>query len=200
MNLLQQGGVMIWPIIVLSVPALAIILERFVVFTTSRFMNPKQLQDITARMENGDIAGAQTAAEEISPLCAPLFAAIFENTTRENREKTATAAGQGILFSLGRRLEFLATTASAAPLMGLLGTVLGMIDAFSRLAASGSAVDITTLAGGIWQALLTTAAGLAVAIPAVLAHAWFRRQQEKAAFAMQTTANTLISALDKLGV
>ncbi len=62
-----------------------------------------------------------------------------------------------------------------------------MIKAFSRLSASGN-VDITMLAGGIWQALLTTAAGLSVAIPALIAHRWFCRQHEKAAYAMQHTA------------
>ena len=76
--------------------------------------------------------------------------------------------------------------------MGLLGTVIGMISTFSNLSASGN-VDITLLAGGIWQALLTTAAGLAVAIPALLAHRWFCNQYEKTAYRMQHAANQFLN-------
>ncbi|MFK4765508.1 MotA/TolQ/ExbB proton channel family protein [Desulfobaculum sp. SPO524] len=197
MTYLEQGGVMLWPIIILSVLALAVIIERLILFSTSRFPGDDTVQDITATAANGNTDSALHSAEEAAPAYAPLFRSILTNSGREQREAAATRAGEGILFTLGRRLDFLATTASAAPLLGLLGTVLGMIDAFSRLSSAGNAVDITTLAGGIWQALLTTAAGLAVAIPALLAHAWFRRQQEKAAFAMQRTANTLIDAMER---
>ncbi|NJB66476.1 biopolymer transport protein ExbB [Desulfobaculum xiamenense] len=196
MNILAQGGIMIWPIMALSVPALAIIAERFVAFTTTGSPAGDALERIIGSALRGDANAALSTARTQCPGCADMFESILATSGRTARERAATAAGEAILFRLGRRLDFLSATATAAPLMGLLGTVLGMIDAFSRLASAGSGVDITTLAGGIWQALLTTAAGLTVAIPALLAHSWFRRQLEKRAFALQSAANSLIDALE----
>ena len=72
--------------------------------------------------------------------------------------------------------------ASLSPLLGLLGTVLGMIEAFQQMEAAGSQVDPSILSGGIWQALLTTAVGLAVAIPVVIMHGFFERKCDRIAF------------------
>ncbi|WP_207261460.1 MotA/TolQ/ExbB proton channel family protein [Desulfovibrio sp. Huiquan2017] len=186
MNILQQGGVMMWPLLVLSVAALAVILERFVVFTTSRFPSPSTLDGLleTFRTQGRDAAALKGA--ETAPAFGAFFQACFSESGN-GREAAIQSAGDDILFRFNARLDFLSTAAATAPLMGLLGTVLGMINAFSRLSSSGD-VDITVLAGGIWQALLTTAAGLCIAIPAVLAHRWFCREYDKIAHAMQHTA------------
>lgn len=179
---------MMWPILVLSVFSFAVMAERFIVFTTRRFPAPEKFFQMvdSARLE-GDTA-ALSRAEEECPAYVPLFRALLSESEVEAAEREAQFAGEEILFAMRRRLDFLATAASAAPLMGLLGTVLGMISAFSRMSASGN-VDITMLAGGIWQALLTTAAGLAVALPCLLAHRWFCRQLDKNAFVMQHAVN-----------
>ena len=79
---------------------------------------------------------------------------------------------------LGKQLRTLEVIATIAPLLGLFGTVLGMIEAFKAMEAAGSQVDPAVLSGGIWQALLTTAAGLAVAIPVSMVHSWFERKLE----------------------
>ena len=79
---------------------------------------------------------------------------------------------------LASHLRILEVIASLAPLLGLFGTVLGMIEAFQAMESAGSAVNPAVLSGGIWKALLTTAAGLAVAIPVALAHGWFERRVE----------------------
>ncbi len=196
MNIFQQGGVMMWPLLFLSVPALAVVAERLLIFISSSFPSGDRLEKIMAPAKNGEAETAIAQADENCPAYASFFKAILSISGRKARENAANRAGQEKLFALGRRLDFLSTTATAAPLMGLLGTVLGMIQAFSRLASSGNAVDITILAGGIWQALLTTAAGLSVAIPALLAHRWFVRAQERTAFAMQSAANEIIDALE----
>ena len=81
-----------------------------------------------------------------------------------------------------------------SPLLGLLGTVLGMIQTFSRLADTQGALDMTLLADGIWQALLTTAAGLIIAIPAVAAHQAFLRREEGVAFVLALLANRAFAA------
>lgn len=93
-------------------------------------------------------------------------------TAEQAREETERVARRS-LADARRGLRVLEVISTVAPLLGLLGTVLGMIVAFQALQTSGSQADASVLAGGIWEALLTTAAGMAVAIPAALALAWF---------------------------
>jgi biopolymer transport protein ExbB len=102
-------------------------------------------------------------------------------TLRE--ELVRVASGQ--LETLRGYLRALEVIATLSPLLGLLGTVLGMIQAFQELAGAGSQVDPALLSGGIWQALLTTAFGLTVAIPVVLAHSWLERRVERCGHAME---------------
>ncbi len=90
-----------------------------------------------------------------------------------------------IVTRLGSYLRILEVIASLAPLLGLFGTVLGMIQAFQAMEAAGSQVNAAVLSGGIWQALQTTALGPAVAIPVTLAHSWFERRVEVTAATMQ---------------
>ncbi|MDD3312173.1 MotA/TolQ/ExbB proton channel family protein [Pseudodesulfovibrio sp.] len=191
MNILQQGGLLMWPLLALSVAALAVILERFVVFTTRRFPAPAALDALLETFRSRGGEAAIKDAEENSPAFLDFFRACFGTGDAARSEAAIQAAGEDVLFEFNARLDFLATTATAAPLMGLLGTVIGMINAFSRLSASGD-VDITMLAGGIWQALLTTAAGLCIAIPTLLAQRWFCRQCDKTAFAMQRAARLAV--------
>ncbi|MDJ0932874.1 MAG: MotA/TolQ/ExbB proton channel family protein [Breoghania sp.] len=82
--------------------------------------------------------------------------------------------------------------ARVAPLLGLLGTVIGMIQTFSRLSAANGAIDMTMLADGIWQALLTTAAGLLIAIPAVIAQSGFLRREKHVNFVLSRLANRVL--------
>ena len=86
---------------------------------------------------------------------------------------------------------------SVTPLMGLLGTVIGMIKVFSRVAAAGEMSDISILAGGIWEALLTTAAGLAVAIPILFAHNYLERKLDKISHLMMQNAQKMIAAMNQ---
>lgn len=190
MSILQLGGFMMWPLLALSVAALAVILERFVVFTTRRFPSAGALEELrtTFRAQGGD--AALKTIEDTAPAFLDFFKACFAPGNGADHEQNVQSAGDDVLFRFNQRLDFLATAAATAPLMGLLGTVIGMINAFSRLSSSGD-VDITMLAGGIWQALLTTAAGLCIAIPAMLAHRWFLRQYDKIAYAMQRAARVL---------
>jgi biopolymer transport protein ExbB len=191
MHILEQGGFMMWPILALSILSLAVIAERFLAFTTRRFPTADTLAPAFALYRENDPEAAIRLIENVAPFYAPLFATFFKDRPLAQKEKDILHTGEALLFALQRRLEFLATVATAAPLMGLLGTVIGMISTFSNLSASGN-VDITLLASGIWQALLTTAAGLAVAIPALLAHRWFCNQYDKTAYRMQHAANQFL--------
>jgi len=104
-----------------------------------------------------------------------------DTTLREELVRVASRQ----LESLRGYLRALEVIATLSPLLGLLGTVLGMIQAFQELAIAGSQVDPALLSGGIWQALLTTALGLAVAIPVVLVHSWLERRVERCGHAME---------------
>jgi biopolymer transport protein ExbB len=182
---------MMWPLLILSIESFAVVAERVVFFTTRRFPASDSLGELFTLARNGEKEAALERIENDAPTYLPLFKILFNDSPEKEKGQELQLTGENLLFSLSRRLDFLSTVVATAPLIGLLGTVFGMIEAFSRLSASNN-VDITMLAGGIWQALLTTAAGLCVTIPTLLAHGWFCRQHEKTAFAMQRASNIFL--------
>ena len=113
-----------------------------------------------------------------------------EDLVREEVTRIAKEQIEGLRGWL-RPLDVIATV---SPLLGLFGTVLGMIEAFRKLEQAGNSVDPSILSGGIWQALLTTAVGLAVAIPATLAHSWLDRSVDSAAHTMEDSATRVFTA------
>ena len=173
---LADGGPVIWAIALLSVVTLAIILWKAWRLAHAGAWRKGRARDAVAAYERGDHAAAcEILTRRGGPRCTVVRAAIAgraekpdalarEDTLRVARNELADAA-TGL-----RALELIATI---APLLGLLGTVLGMIAAFQALQDSGARADPSQLAGGIWEALLTTAAGMAVAIPASAALTWF---------------------------
>lgn len=173
---LRDGGPVIWAIAALSVITLTIILWKIWRLALAGAWSKGRARRAVAAYETGDRAGArQILAQRRGARSVVVRAAIAaredkpdtlarEDTLRVARNELAEAA-TGL-----RALELIATI---APLLGLLGTVLGMIAAFQALQDSGARADPALLAGGIWEALLTTAAGMAVAIPASAALTWF---------------------------
>lgn len=111
-------------------------------------------------------------------------------------EEKLTLAGQEEINSLENNIRGLEVIATISPLMGLLGTVIGMVQAFNKVAEYEGQVDPSLLAGGIWEALLTTAAGLSVAIPAVIMLHYFDRKKEKIAFALNKYGQQFIYSTD----
>lgn len=178
MRLIQQGGIMMWPLILLSVPALGIILERFVFFISHPF--PSSKERITSEKSDEP------------DLFSPFFDSLARTIPEGQKEETVALASKEILFVFGRRLDFLSSVSTTAPLLGLLGTVVGMVQAFSTLAGAQGGMDIGLLADGIWHALLTTAAGLVIAIPSLMAHQWFCSRTRNTAFEMERYANRII--------
>ena len=145
--------------------------------------------------EQGDKKKAIAAIKEEDSVFKALFLSVLEEKDNNEMENAATIAGNDILFFLSKRLNTLSVLGSILPLMGLLGTVFGMIKVFSKVAQAGDAADITLLAGGIWEALITTAAGMAVAIPVVLVYHYFKRMIDWTAHAMQQKVSRLILIL-----
>ncbi|MCV3274010.1 MotA/TolQ/ExbB proton channel family protein [Roseobacter sinensis] len=168
--LVDTGGPVVLLLLVISVLTLAVILYKLWQFARAGVGRHRQLAEAMDAWDADDPAAAQEALHRSSSYLAPLIVQAL--ASRHSRTR-ATAEAEGAFARLENGLRWLDTVAQLAPLLGLFGTVLGMIDAFRALQDAGSQVDPSVLAGGIWVALLTTAAGLSVAMPAALALSWF---------------------------
>lgn len=196
-ELIEKGGFMMYPIILSSIIALAVFIERILVFSKVRMISAGKLGEILDVLKNKGAGVAKDLLESEKGALKDFFSAVLEGDSEEASEKAASVAGDDILFELNRRLDFLSMLGSVTPLMGLLGTVIGMIKVFSRVAAAGEMSDISILAGGIWEALLTTAAGLAVAIPILFAHNYLERKLDKISHLMMQNAQKMIAAMNQ---
>lgn len=196
MELFEKGGFMMYPILLCSVIALAVIIERFyVVFWKTPRPDQAKIDDVFRLSEAGEITEAlKIIASEQSSL-KKILLAILSVEDESHQEKAAILAGDEVLFQLRTRLSILSAIGSVVPLMGLLGTVFGMIEVFSTVSDMQGAADPGLLAGGIWTALLTTAAGMSVAIPTVLAYHYLNRNIAMIAHHMQSSGNSLIATL-----
>ncbi len=190
---------MMVPILICSIIALAVIFDRiYVLYFGSRTIRREIIKRMLALIEKNNRYEAEKLIRAEKSASSEFFLAIFKEVIPEERENTAENAGEMTLYNLKRRLSILGIIGSVVPLMGLLGTVLGMIKVFSRVAHTGTVADISILAGGIWEALLTTAAGMAVAIPVLLIHHYFSRTIQETAHLMQQDANLLITKLKNI--
>ncbi|MDR1901297.1 MAG: MotA/TolQ/ExbB proton channel family protein [Treponema sp.] len=169
-----------YPLLAFSVISIAVILERAVFYLLSRALSVRMVEELVAhRKECGDwkAAAGRFAEKRKRVYFLPLVTAYFNafDETPKLFEEHLFAHAKEIVMINERRLPVLASIAAIAPLFGLFGTVLGMIEVFQRLAALGGRADVALLSDGIWVALLTTAFGLFVAIPSLLAHHFFSR-------------------------
>jgi len=195
---LEQGGPAIWAIAALSVLTGAIILWKVWRLVLAGAWAGKNTEYAVTLWTQGDRQGARAALEGRSSLRAVVARAAMTERVEgtldeaEQREEVERVARRQLSEARSglRALELIATI---APLLGLLGTVLGMIAAFQTLQAAGSRADPAALAGGIWEALLTTAAGMAVAIPASVALTWFESVVDRAQGDMEDAATRIMT-------
>jgi biopolymer transport protein ExbB len=178
--LFKQGGWVMYPLLAFSVIAFAVILERAVFYLLSHARSSRAAEELDALYKEcgkWKTAAGHFAEKQKRVYFLPLVAAYFDSLDETPKlfEERLFAQAKEIVIVNERRLPMLASIASIAPLLGLFGTVLGMIEVFQKLAALGGRADVALLSGGIWVALLTTAFGLLVAIPALLAHHYFSR-------------------------
>lgn len=191
MGLIELGGWMMWPLLAVSVAALAIIVERTLVFMGCPFPDARFPGLVSEAARTGDVRPLAARLEAVPPLRD--FAGLLAGPI-PNREAALRLCGEALLERLEARLSLLSVLARLAPLMGLLGTILGMIATFSRIAEARSGVDMASLAGGIWQALLTTAAGLCIAIPALFFLSCFQSRVRRVADALNKAGNAALLA------
>ncbi len=175
-ELVVKGGPMMVPILLCSMIALTIVIERAVSLRRSRVIPPGFLDGLKRALEGdrGREAGLEHCRADGSPVATVFEAAIRRlHEPLDLLERHIQEAGERVVIRLRRFLRALSVIASIAPLMGLLGTIFGMINAFQTVAGSGEALGRTELlAEGIYEALITTAAGLLVAIPVLIAYHW----------------------------
>ena len=169
---LNTGGPALWVIAGLSVVTLGLILWKLWRLSFMGAWRRGPAERAVGLWITGDRSAALSSLSGRTGLRARVVRAAMETPFDSAREETSRVA-RGALMQAGSGLRALDLIATIAPLVGLLGTVLGMIEAFQALQDSGAQADPSALAGGIWEALLTTAAGMAVAIPASMALSWF---------------------------
>jgi len=182
LSIIQAAGWPIWPLVACSILALALVIERFLSLKPSRVAPPRLLDEALAvsraSVPTPDVVSQLEQNSALGEVLASGFRALNSNPRCSEAELRATMEGAGRLVAhrLERYLTALATIASAAPLLGLLGTVIGMIEIFGSQAPAGGTTggNPAQLAHGISVALYNTAFGLIVAIPALIFWRYFR--------------------------
>lgn len=196
-EIVKAGGIMMGPLILASIVAAAIFLERLWTLQSKRVLPNELTQKVWRWVEQGQIQDKHIVAlQQNSPLGKILAAGLLNRyrdrtVIRESIEDT----GRHVVHELERFIGTLGTIASLSPLMGLLGTVFGMIRTFNSI-NSGGMGNPAALAGGIAEALITTAAGLTVAIPALLAYKFLRGRVQALVVQMEKEAIKLVEALE----
>lgn len=183
-TLVDAGGPVVVVLLLLSTIALAVVLLKWWQFSRLRVESLSAVNEALACWLNHDPAAAIDRLEgQRQPTASLLHLALINmrhtDVDRADLREELTRVASAHLESLRSHLRTLEVIATLSPLLGLLGTVLGMIEAFQQLEMSGNQIDPGILSGGIWQALLTTALGLTIAIPVVLAHSWLERKVDR---------------------
>jgi biopolymer transport protein ExbB len=192
---MARGGPALWVIAALSVLTLSLLLWRVAELMQAGLWRRSQAEawlDLWRRGNAAPNSAARTPRDRLTQ--AAMQAVLTSAFSTEMAEKEVTRIAKGELAVLRRGLRPLELIATIAPLVGLLGTVLGMIGAFQALQDSGNGADPSVLAGGIWEALLTTAAGMAVAIPASALVSWVEGLTEREQAAMEDIATRVFTS------
>ncbi len=199
-DIVQKGGPMMYLIILLSILAVAVIVERIYHLNRARIDANKFMDEITSVLKRNKIIEAiETCNKTPGPIAHIIKAGILKHDRSKPEIKEAVEeAAQLEIPRMEKHLPILATIAHIAPLLGLLGTVTGMIRSFQVIqqkALSMTPVNPGDLAGGIWESLLATVAGLAVAIPTYVAYNYLVSQVDSLVYDMERSATDLVNLL-----
>lgn len=204
MNLFEiflKGGYIMWFILLSSVIGLAVVIDRFIVLRRAKINVPAFMVRIRGFIKKKDISGAISyCMQEKSPVANIVRKGLKKYRYGHDRVKDAIEnAGSQEISKLEKGLPVLASVAGIAPLLGFLGTVTGMIQAFMTIQDLAGAANPSDLAGGIWEALITTAFGLIVGIPALALYNYFLSSVKKLVGEMETVANDVIDVIQEGG-
>ncbi len=196
-SIVSRGSWLMIPIVLCSVVAAAIIIPKYFSLRKSAANTRHLMMKLKGLILKGDTEEAIAICTETPGPTAKVLKQGIERAHKDKDEikEAIESAGKEQLFYLERYLGVLATIAGVAPLIGFLGTVTGMIDAFMEIERLSGNVNATVLAGGIWEALITTAAGLIVGILTYICYNYFVTRVQRFVFEMETSSNELIELL-----
>lgn len=195
LDLFLKGGWVMYAILGASVLALTIVVERLIFFARIRNDDASLIRKVERALTSSDAASALAHCTACRGPLSHIIATCLPEWERgcERMEDVINFEGNRAVEALEKHLRGLSVIAQSAPLLGLLGTVLGMIEAFIRIEEVGGQVNVSTLAGGIWEALLTTAFGLIVAIPSLFAYHFFETKVDRYAGLIRDTGERLVA-------
>jgi biopolymer transport protein ExbB len=199
-ELFLRGGIVMWPLLLCSVFALALILERILVF----FWCNVPFSSLAARLERfvraGQLVQARDAMEQSRSPVAQVAAAFLRHlhSPAQLREEVVSRVASQQIARMERRLNWLALLAQVTPLLGLLGTVIGLMIVFHQMDLKGSQVQTADLAVGMWQKLLNTAFGMVIAIPCLIVYYWLENWSGRIAQQMEWITSYLQEWLNPL--
>lgn len=195
-EIIMAGGWLMVPIIACSVAVIAITIERFWTLKPEKIAPRHQLGQVWNLIQNNQMDGDRLKELRRSSPLGRILAAGLSNSRhgRDVMRDSIQETANHVIHDMERFLGTLGMVAAIAPLLGLLGTVFGMISVFRDIMLEGTG-NAGLLAGGISQALITTAAGLSVAIPAMISHRFFQRRMDALAVTMEQEAIKLVDAL-----
>ncbi len=196
LDLILAGGIVMYPILLCSVLALAIIAERLWALRVNRISPRNLISKVWGWVKNNQMDGRKVKElKDSSPLGRVLATGLINaKHGRDIMKEAIVDTATHEIHELGRFLNLLGSIAAVAPLLGLLGTVIGMIKVFNAIVLEGAG-NAAVLAGGISEALYTTAAGLVVAIPALFFHRFFTRRIDEIAVLMEQDAIKLVDVI-----
>lgn len=195
-ELLKAGGILMVPIVACSIIALAIILERFYTLRPSRVAPQQTINELWRWIKKKELNSRKLKALQGSSPLGRILAGGLMNARhgREIMKESIEHEASQVIHELERFLNPLGTVATITPLLGLLGTVIGMIKVFAEIQLAGVG-NAGNLAGGISEALITTASGLSVAIPALICHRYFIRRVDELVVSMEQEAIKLVEVV-----
>ena len=195
-ELVKAGGWLMIPILLCSVVAMAIVIERFWALRASKVAPRKLLAQVWVWVQNTELDKDKMRTLKQQSMLGSVFAAGLNNSAkgREVMKESIEEQASHVAHEMERYLNTLGTVAAVTPLLGLLGTVIGMIKVFNEIMLQGTG-NANILAGGISEALITTAAGLSVAIPAVIFHRYFTRKIDENLVFMEQESIKLVEVM-----
>lgn len=202
LQILVKGGWLILPIVLCSMFSLSVVIERFLFYSSIKFNIRALVSKILGLVRQGKIKEALDVCQKNSFYITNILKAGFlrHNESKEVIREAMEDVSLYEIPKLEKNLHFLSTIAHISPLLGLLGTVVGLVKCFyiiEQKAVSVGAVNPSDLAGGIWEALLTTAAGLCVAIPTYIGYNYFVHKVNGLVLESERAATELLEALSE---
>lgn len=198
LDLIVKGGWVMIPLLILSVVAIGLFIERFLTISSAKKMSKTFMEDVKEKVLAGDIAKAKEICKtEDTPIARMIEKGVSRiGNPLKDIEVAIENAGKIEINRLENNLSTLATIAGAGPMIGFLGTVIGMINSFMVMAQNGGA-DVAGMAGGIYEAMITTAGGLIVGLVAYIAYNYLSSLLQKIVYNMEFTSVDFIDLLQE---